>query len=218
MVAVYNYNYVAKLIIIGDMGCGKSSLLRRFTEATFSDKTNHTIGVEFGTRIVDVDSERVKLQCWDTAGQERFRSVTRSYYRGSIATVFVYDITNRESFENLNRWLADARQLTAPHSIFVLVGNKADRDPQLRAVPTAEGEAYAAENNMLFVEASAKTGAQVEDVFLQLATRILALVNDGLVKPSVADSGVQSMRPQDSTAKAVPVGTTSRFSLGYGCC
>ncbi|KAJ1835640.1 Ras- protein Rab-14, partial [Coemansia sp. RSA 2703] len=120
MVAVYNYSYVAKLIIIGDMGCGKSSLLRQFTEEAFSEKTNHTIGVEFGTRVVDVDGEKVKLQAWDTAGQERFRSVTRSYYRGSIGTIFVYDITNRSSFLSLEKWMTDARALTPAHSVFVL--------------------------------------------------------------------------------------------------
>ncbi|KAJ1770999.1 SF3a splicing factor complex subunit [Coemansia sp. RSA 1843] len=173
MVAVYNYNY--------------------------SEKTNHTIGVEFGTRIVEAQGERIKIQAWDTAGQERFRSVTRSYYRGSIGTILVYDITNRESFEDLDKWMVDARQLTPPHSIFVLVGNKADREASQRMVSYEEGETYARDNDMLFVEASAKTGSQVEDVFLQLASRILKLVKDGIVKPSVPDSGVQSMKPLSDT-------------------
>ncbi|KAJ2474199.1 SF3a splicing factor complex subunit [Coemansia sp. RSA 2322] len=201
MVAVYNYGYVAKLIIIGDMGCGKSSLLRQFTEDTFSEKTNHTIGVEFGTKIVEVDGERVKIQAWDTAGQERFRSVTRSYYRGSIGTIFVYDITNRESFENLDKWLVDARQLTAPHSIFVLVGNKADQEAR-RAVSTEEGQAYAQQHGMLFVEASAKTGNKVESTFVLVASKVIRLVKDGVVDPLVPDSGVQSKKPQDALAAA----------------
>ncbi|KAJ2491770.1 Golgi to endosome transport [Coemansia sp. RSA 2050] len=231
MVAVYNYGYVAKLIIIGDMGCGKSSLLRQFTEDTFSEKTNHTIGVEFGTKIVDVDGERVKIQAWDTAGQERFRSVTRSYYRGSIGTIFVYDITSRESFESLDKWMIDARQLTAPHSIFVLVGNKADQESR-RVVSVEEGEKYARQNDMLFVEASAKTGEKVDSTFLTLASRIVQLVKDGIVDPMAPDSGVQSKKPQDALAAAssVPVAKnnpravqvnsegSSRFSFGTGGC
>ncbi|KAI8325705.1 ras-related protein rab-14-like protein [Martensiomyces pterosporus] len=208
MVAVYNYSYVAKLIIIGDMGCGKSSLLRQFTELTFSEKTNHTIGVEFGTKVVEVD--------------ERFRSVTRSYYRGSIGTIFVYDITNRESFDNLDTWMSDARELTAPHSIFVLIGNKADQESR-RAVSHAEGEAYAKANNMLFVEASAKTGEQVESTFIKLASQIIKLVKDGVVDPSFPDSGVQSKKPLDVTRnnpRAVRVDNTQSRGLlgGSGCC
>ncbi|KAJ2358490.1 Golgi to endosome transport [Coemansia sp. RSA 2618] len=228
MVAVYNYNYVAKFIVIGDMGCGKSSLLRQFTEGAFSEKTNHTIGVEFGTKVVDVDGERVKIQAWDTAGQERFRSVTRSYYRGSIGTILVYDITNRDSFESLERWLSDARQLTPASSIFVLVGNKADQE-QRREVGSEEGEAYAAKNGMLFVEASAKTGAKVEAIFMDLAAQILDLVKTGKVNPASPDSGVQSMKPQDapnggpnaSGRRSINVGnsgSSSRFSIGSMTC
>ncbi|KAJ1847702.1 Ras- protein Rab-14 [Coemansia sp. RSA 2708] len=228
MVAVYNYNYVAKFIVIGDMGCGKSSLLRQFTEGEFSEKTNHTIGVEFGTRVVAVGDERVKIQAWDTAGQERFRSVTRSYYRGSIGTILVYDITNRESFESLTRWLSDARQLTPAKSIFVLVGNKADRESQ-REVRADEGEEYAKENGMLFVEASAKTGAKVEAIFLDLASKILALVKSGEVDPLSPDSGVQCMKPQamrngstSAGGRSINVsnsGGSARISIGgMTCC
>ncbi|KAJ2851559.1 Golgi to endosome transport [Coemansia brasiliensis] len=231
MVAVYNYNYVAKFIVIGDMGCGKSSLLRQFTEGAFSEKTNHTIGVEFGTKVVEADGERVKIQAWDTAGQERFRSVTRSYYRGSIGTILVYDITNRESFENLDRWLSDARQLTPAKSIFVLVGNKADRESQ-REVSESDGEQYAKQNGMLFVEASAKTGEKVEAIFLDLATQIVSLVRSGEVNPASPDSGVQCTKPQafrSSTSSAAGAGSrpvnvgssggSARFSIGsMSCC
>ncbi|KAJ2781051.1 Ras- protein Rab-14 [Coemansia javaensis] len=226
MVAIYNYSYIAKFIFIGDMGSGKSSLLRQFTEGAFSEKTNHTIGVEFGTKVVEVDGERVKIQAWDTAGQERFRSVTRSYYRGSIGTIFVYDITNRDSFTDLDKWMADARQLTPTHSIFVLVGNKADREQQ-RAVSFEEGAAYARENDMLFFEASAKTGEQVDAIFLDLASKILALVRSGAINAFSPDTGVQCTKPQDprastsSAASAVRVGsarTGPRFSIGGTTC
>ncbi|KAJ2084082.1 Ras- protein Rab-14 [Coemansia sp. RSA 988] len=226
MVAIYNYNYIAKFIFIGDMGCGKSSLLRKFTEGDFSERTNHTIGVEFGTKIIEVGDERVKIQAWDTA--ERFRSVTRSYYRGSIGTILVYDITNRESFEDLDKWIVDAQQLTPTHSIFVLVGNKADQE-QLREVLYEEGEAYAKNNGMVFLEASAKTGEKVDTIFYDLVSQILNMVNDGTVDPALPDSGVQCMKPQHartstsstSGTQTVNVGkrNSARFSIGgTSCC
>ncbi|KAJ2615008.1 Ras- protein Rab-14 [Coemansia sp. RSA 1365] len=212
MVAIYNYSYIAKFIFIGDMGCGKSSLLRKFTEGDFSERTNHTIGVEFGTKIIEV---------------ERFRSVTRSYYRGSIGTILVYDITNRESFEDLDKWMVDAQQLTPTHSIFVLVGNKADRE-QLREVDYKEGEAYAKKNGMVFFEASAKTGEKVDTIFYDLVSQILSMVNNGTVDPALPDSGVQCMKPQHSRASTsstsgtqpVNVGNRSnaRFSIGSTSC
>ncbi|KAJ2161861.1 Golgi to endosome transport [Coemansia sp. RSA 552] len=217
MVAIYNYDYVAKFIFIGEMGVGKSSLLRNFTEGAFSEKTSHTIGVEFGTKIVEVEGERVKIQAWDTAGQERFRSVTRSYYRGSIGTILVYDITSRESFERLGRWLADAKQLTPAHAWFVLVGNKADRG-SLRAVSYDEGRGYAEDNGMLFAEASAKTGAQVDAIFVDLVTRIVRAVKAGSIDLATPDSGVQCMNPAPPPPGAQarpPVNVASRASSSY---
>ncbi|KAJ2136505.1 Ras- protein Rab-14, partial [Coemansia sp. RSA 678] len=164
-------------------------------------------------------------QTWSTH-VERFRSVTRSYYRGSIGTILVYDITNRETFESLERWLSDARQLTPARSIFVLVGNKAD-DAQRREVSFDEGKAYADENGMLFAEASAKTGSKVETIFMDLASQILELVNSGKVNPASPDSGVQSMKPRDAHggaagSRSVNVGSSgssSRFVIGgMSCC
>ncbi|KAJ2796860.1 Ras- protein Rab-14, partial [Coemansia guatemalensis] len=159
---------------------------------------------------------------------ERFRSVTRSYYRGSIGTILVYDITNRESFEDLDKWIVDAQQLTPTHSIFVLVGNKADRE-QLREVHYEEGEAYAKKHGMVFLEASAKTGEKVDTIFYDLVSKILKMVNDGTVDPSLPDSGVQCMKPQhartntSSTSGTQPVNVgnrnTARFSIGgTSCC
>ncbi|KAJ1939660.1 Ras- protein Rab-14, partial [Linderina pennispora] len=147
-------------------------------------------------------------------------SVTRSYYRGSIGTIVVYDITNRESFENLESWLGDARQLTAPHSIFVLVGNKADQDAR-RVVSYDEGEAFAKTNDMLFVEASAKTGEKVKATFEDLAARILALVKDNIIDTLSPDSGVQSKKPLDATKnpRAIRVDNTQASgSMFGGCC
>ncbi|XP_061459989.1 ras-related protein Rab-14 isoform X2 [Rhineura floridana] len=154
--APYNYSYIFKYIIIGDMGVGKSCLLHQFTEKKFMADCPHTIGVEFGTRIIEVSGQKIKLQIWDTAGQERFRAVTRSYYRGAAGALMVYDITRRSTYNHLSSWLTDARNLTNPNTVIILIGNKADLEAQ-RDVTYEEAKQFAEENGLLFLEASAKT-------------------------------------------------------------
>ncbi|KVH92819.1 Small GTPase superfamily [Cynara cardunculus var. scolymus] len=121
-----SYDYLFKYIIIGDTGVGKSCLLLQFTDKRFQPVHDLTIGVEFGARMVAIDSRPVKLQIWDTAGQESFRSITRSYYRGAAGALLVYDITRRETFNHLAGWLEDARQHANPNMTIMLVGNKSD--------------------------------------------------------------------------------------------
>mmetsp|Transcript_29199 Transcript_29199/g.81680 ORF Transcript_29199/g.81680 Transcript_29199/m.81680 type:complete len:232 (-) Transcript_29199:324-1019(-) len=148
MTNTFPYEYIFKYIIIGDMGVGKSCLLHNFTEGKFVPDSPHTIGVEFGTRIIEVQGKKIKLQIWDTAGQERFRAVTRSYYRGAAGALLVYDISRRATFNHLTSWLTDARNLTTPNTIIMLIGNKADLDDQ-RDVTFEEAQAFADENGSL---------------------------------------------------------------------
>lgn len=164
----YNYSYIFKYIIVGEMGVGKSCLMHQFTEKkcklhwikllfniVFPD-CPHTIGVEFGTRIIEVNEQKVKLQIWDTAGQERFRSVTRSYYRGAAGTLLVYDITRRSTFQRIQNWLSDARRLTSANTVMMMIGNKSDLEEQ-RDVSYEDAKALADENNLMFLECSAKS-------------------------------------------------------------
>jgi Ras-related protein Rab-14 len=116
----------------------------------------HTIGVEFGTKIIENDKQKIKLQIWDTAGQERFRAVTRSYYRGAAGALMVYDITRRSTFNHLSRWLTDTRSLTNPSTVIFLIGNKADLEAS-REVTYEEAKQYADENGLMFAETSAMT-------------------------------------------------------------
>jgi len=168
------------------MGVGKSCLLHQFTEKKFMADCPHTIGVEFGTRIIEVSGQKIKLQIWDTAGQERFRAVTRSYYRGAAGALMVYDVTRRSTYNHLSSWLTDARNLTNPNTVIFLIGNKCeyyiynstntyymksgndlllfmvaifagDLEAQ-RDVTFEEAKQFAEENGLMFVEASAKTG------------------------------------------------------------
>ncbi|XP_043475215.1 ras-related protein Rab-14 isoform X2 [Leptopilina heterotoma] len=174
----YNYSYIFKYIIIGDMGVGKSCLLHQFTEKKFMADCPHTIGVEFGTRIIEVAGQKIKLQIWDTAGQERFRAVTRSYYRGAAGALMVYDITRRSTYNHLSSWLTDTRNLTNPSTVIFMIGNKSDLEEQ-RDVTYEEAKQFADDNGLMFVEASAKTGHNVEEAFLETAKKIFQSIADG---------------------------------------
>lgn len=185
-----SHKYIIKEILIGSQGAGKSCLMQRFTESRFKQDIPHTIGVEFGTTIVDINGERAKLQIWDTAGQERFRSVTRGYYRSSAGALLVYDITRRSTFAHIGSWLADARANTNPHCVMMLIGNKSDLEDQ-REVSFEEASKFAEENNLLFLETSAKSGDNVEEAFMQLARKIHEKIMCGILSPSDGDSGVQ---------------------------
>merc|ERR1712199_65665 len=126
MGAAMSYAYLFKYIIIGDTGVGKSCLLLQFTDRRFQPIHDLTIGVEFGARMITIDEKNIKLQIWDTAGQESFKSITRSYYRGAAGALLVYDITRRDTFSHLTRWLEEVRQNGNPDIMVMLIGNKAD--------------------------------------------------------------------------------------------
>ena len=121
-----SYSYLLKYIVIGDTSVGKSCILLQFLEKKFKFDHDTTIGVEFGSKVISVNDKQVKLQIWDTAGQETFKSITRSYYRGSIGVVLVYDITNRDSFSNISKWLDETKSYANDKVVIMLVGNKTD--------------------------------------------------------------------------------------------
>eukprot|EP00930_Biecheleria_cincta_P072882 TRINITY_DN60223_c0_g1_i1.p1 TRINITY_DN60223_c0_g1~~TRINITY_DN60223_c0_g1_i1.p1 ORF type:complete len:214 (+),score=37.68 TRINITY_DN60223_c0_g1_i1:55-696(+) len=185
------YDYLFKFIIIGDAGSGKSCLLHQFIENKFKKGSSHTIGVEFGSKIITVGGRNIKLQIWDTAGQERYRSVTRSYYRGAAGALIVYDITSRESYNHLVNWLADARTLARADISIISVGNKVDLKGK-RAVTFLEASRCAQENDILFLETSALTGEGVEEVFIKVARMILNKIEDGLIDPHTMVSGIHT--------------------------
>lgn len=151
----------------------QSSMLLRFTDDSFDDHIQSTIGVDFKVKHMDVMGKRVKLTVWDTAGQERFRTLTSSYYRGAQGVVMVYDVTRRDSFENLEQWLKEVK-LYSPNSgegvVKLLVGNKIDLE---RKVPREEAEAWARNQGMLFLEASAKTKMGIRQCFMEVVQKIL---------------------------------------------
>ncbi|WFD00789.1 hypothetical protein MYAM1_003541 [Malassezia yamatoensis] len=142
-----SWDYILKFIIIGDASVGKSSLLVRLTDDKFLVDSSATIGIEFGSHVVALDSgERLKLQVWDTAGSEQFRSITRSYYKGAAGCLLVYDITEEDTFEHLPTWLHDVREQAEDNAVIALVGNMCDRPTSQRAVTTERAQAFAEEN------------------------------------------------------------------------
>ncbi|KAF5728516.1 ras-related protein RABB1c [Tripterygium wilfordii] len=168
-------------------GVGKSCLLLQFTDKRFQPVHDLTIGVEFGARMITIDNKPIKLQIWDTAGQESFRSITRSYYRGAAGALLVYDITRRETFNHLASWLEDARQHANANMTIMLIGNKCDLAHR-RAVSTEEGEQFAKENGLIFMEASAKTAQNVEEAFIKTAATIYKKIQDGVFDVSNEDN------------------------------
>uniref|UniRef100_A0A7N8YA93 Ras-related protein Rab-25 n=1 Tax=Mastacembelus armatus TaxID=205130 RepID=A0A7N8YA93_9TELE len=141
------YDYLFKVVLIGDSGVGKSNLLSRFTRNEFNLESKSTIGVEFATRSIQVDGKTVKAQIWDTAGQERYRAITSAYYRGAVGALLVYDIAKHLTYENVERWLKELRDHADSNIVIMLVGNKSDLR-HLRAVPTDEARAFAGKTSL----------------------------------------------------------------------
>ncbi|GKZ68084.1 Ras-protein Rab-11A [Aspergillus niger] len=163
-------------VLIGDSGVGKSNLLSRFTRNEFNLDSKSTIGVEFATRSIQVDSKTIKAQIWDTAGQERYRAITSAYYRGAVGALLVYDISKHQTYDNVNRWLKELRDHADSNIVIMLVGNKSDLR-HLRAVPTEEAKQFASENNLSFIETSALDASNVELAFQNILTEIYRIVS-----------------------------------------
>ncbi|KAF6001213.1 hypothetical protein CCYA_CCYA16G4095 [Cyanidiococcus yangmingshanensis] len=170
------YDYLFKIVLIGDSGVGKSNLLSRFTRNEFNLESKSTIGVEFATRSVQTDGKVIKAQIWDTAGQERYRAITSAYYRGAVGALLVYDISKRSSFENAERWLKELRDHADQNIVIMLVGNKSDLK-HLRSVSIEEGQQYAETKGLSFIETSALDASHVEEAFVRILTDIYRLVH-----------------------------------------
>ncbi|KAK8531994.1 hypothetical protein V6N13_131345 [Hibiscus sabdariffa] len=181
-----DYDYLIKLLLIGDSGVGKSCLLLRFSDGSFTTSFITTIGIDFKIRTIELDGKRIKLQIWDTAGQERFRTITTAYYRGAMGILLVYDVTDESSFNNIRNWIRNIEQHASDNVNKVLVGNKADMDESKR---------------------SAKTNLNVEEVFFSIARDIKQRLadSDARVEPNAIKIGQQD-QADGSAANAQKAG------------
>eukprot|EP00928_Gymnodinium_smaydae_P031158 TRINITY_DN22960_c0_g1_i1.p1 TRINITY_DN22960_c0_g1~~TRINITY_DN22960_c0_g1_i1.p1 ORF type:complete len:364 (+),score=51.84 TRINITY_DN22960_c0_g1_i1:106-1197(+) len=229
------YAYLFKFIIIGDEAVGKTCLLLQFTDKRYRTSHQVTVGVEFGSRTVEIGNKLIKLQCWDTAGQDRFRSIVRSYYRGAAGALLVYDITRRDSFDHVTNWLGEARNNADPELVIMLVGNKNDRQSE-RQVSMEEGQAYANQHGLSFLETSAVTGFMVDEAFTRTARMVyqktVALGDSGshaIPGPSLysqpnsyLNSGISSRGPSSAIKLGQPMFTDANGEVrrdgGDSCC
>lgn len=200
------YDYLFKLLLIGDSGVGKSCLLLRFADDTYTDSYISTIGVDFKIRTIELQGKTVKLQIWDTAGQERFRTITSSYYRGAHGIIVVYDVTDQDSFKNVQQWLGEINRYASESVNKLLVGNKCDLTDK-KVVDFATAKALADSIGVQLLETSAKNATNVEQAFLTMAAEIKQRVG-----PSSASTGAD----QRSNVK-INTSTPVQSSSG-GCC
>lgn len=164
-------DYIFKIVLLGDSAVGKSNLLSRYTKNEFSRNSKATIGVEFQAKTLEIDNKEIKAQIWDTAGQERFRAVTSAYYRGAVGALLVYDISRRQTFQNICRWLEELRMHSDPGIVTMLVGNKCDLK-EARKVSVDDGAALAQSEDLFFMETSALDSTNVSIAFQTIVKAI----------------------------------------------
>ena len=167
-----DYQYIFKLILIGNSGVGKSSILNRYMNKTFEESYKCTIGVDFLMKSIEINGKTVKLQLWDTAGQEKYKSMVASYYRGANVALVVFDITNRESFDSLPLWIENYYKNGPEQKNIILIGNKKDMIEE-RQVTQEEAELFSQTNNMIYFETSAKDGDNIDYVFTYAAEKLV---------------------------------------------
>eukprot|EP00745_Piridium_sociabile_P016807 TRINITY_DN25053_c0_g1_i1.p1 TRINITY_DN25053_c0_g1~~TRINITY_DN25053_c0_g1_i1.p1 ORF type:complete len:210 (-),score=64.63 TRINITY_DN25053_c0_g1_i1:276-905(-) len=196
------YDYLFKLLLIGDSGVGKTCLLFRFSEDAFNSTFISTIGIDFKIRTIELDGKKIKLQIWDTAGQERFRTITTAYYRGAMGIMLVYDITNEKSFDNIRNWIRNIEEHASKDVEKMVLGNKCDMNDR-RQVSKERGEQLAIEHGIKFMETSAKASVNVDDAFFTLARDIKAKMDRKMDTPSSSakPSGYQLSKKDSGGSK-----------------
>ncbi|CAI9546950.1 unnamed protein product [Staurois parvus] len=167
------YDFLFKIVLIGDAGVGKTCVVQRFKSGVFVERQGSTIGVDFTMKTLEIQGKRVKLQIWDTAGQERFRTITQSYYRSANGAIIAYDISKKKSFESVPRWIEDVKKYAGSNIVQLLIGNKSDMH-DFREVQLQDAENLANHYDIInVIETSAKDSSNVEEAFVKMAMELM---------------------------------------------
>ena len=197
------YSYSVKFIIVGDSSVGKSNILLRFSRNVFDPGHQATLGIEFANRHLQYNNIDYLVQVWDTAGQENFRSVTRAYYKASAVAMVVYDITSEESFQHIQQWIKDCKDLAPKTVLLVLIGNKTDLE-EGRVIQKERGEELANENNMLFFETSALNGNGVEEAFQKSIEAVDQKIRSGFYDLSnSSNQGIKKINNENDGTRVI---------------
>ena len=220
MVGKEDYDFLFKIVLIGDTGVGKSNLLSRFTKDEFNLESKSTIGVEFATKNIPIDNKVIKAQIWDTAGQERYRAITSAYYRGAVGALLLYDITRQATFANVERWLTELRDHAEANIVIMLVGNKSDLRHK-RQVETVDALKFATAQELAFIETSALDSTGVDEGFRRILGEIFKLKKSRRAMTAGAETGMGAPKAGAKiTVGQDKVGASAKSSepAKGGCC
>ena len=200
------YDFIFKVLLLGNSDVGKSSLLLRYVDSVWNDAFVPTIGVDFKVKTLNINDKKIKMQIWDTAGQERFRTVVATYFRGAHGILLLYDVTNKDSFKNLESWLIEIEKNAKEKVLKILIGNKCDLTDD-REISTEEGKAFALRNGMEFMETSAKMNTNVTEAFETLGKLMIEFNSKG-------NQGTQ----KNNDNKNLKAGSGKNLKTKKGCC